>query len=94
VPIVPAAVIFDLAVGAPTWPDADAGEAAIDTATPLNALDTARSRRQRRDDRRRAGPAGRRPGGFVAAQVRFDEGNGFCARGGKRLWDARSRGRG
>ena len=32
VPIVPAAVLFDLAMGKPTWPDADAGLAALHAA--------------------------------------------------------------
>ena len=35
VPIVPAAVIFDLAVGNPIWPDAEAGYAACLAARPL-----------------------------------------------------------
>jgi L-aminopeptidase/D-esterase-like protein len=33
VPIVPAAVIFDLAIGAPAWPDTNAGYAAVAAAT-------------------------------------------------------------
>jgi L-aminopeptidase/D-esterase-like protein len=36
VPIVSAAVIFDLAVGSPTWPTADDGYAACAAARPLN----------------------------------------------------------
>jgi L-aminopeptidase/D-esterase-like protein len=42
VPIVPAAVIFDLAVGNATWPDADAGHAACDAAQPLEQSATGR----------------------------------------------------
>jgi len=33
VPIVPAAIIFDLGVGRPVWPDASAGYSAVDSAT-------------------------------------------------------------
>jgi L-aminopeptidase/D-esterase-like protein len=75
VPIVPAAVIFDLGTGAATWPDAGAGYAATDRARQLDALEI--------------GPVGagtgatigsiggaatRQRGGFVAAQIRIDEG--------------------
>jgi L-aminopeptidase/D-esterase-like protein len=38
VPIVPAAVLFDLAVGNPTWPDADAGYAAASTAQSFDRV--------------------------------------------------------
>lgn len=36
VPIVPAAVLFDLGVGGPVWPDAAAGRAAFDAARPVS----------------------------------------------------------
>lgn len=38
VPIVPAAVLFDLAVGNPTWPTAEHGYAAAESAVPLPDL--------------------------------------------------------
>lgn len=40
VPIVPSAVIFDLAVGQPVWPTADAGFAACQVAAPVTASGT------------------------------------------------------
>lgn len=38
VPIVPAAVLFDLTVGEPVWPDATAGRAAFDAAVPIGSV--------------------------------------------------------
>lgn len=75
VPIVPAAVIFDLASGAPSWPDGDAGYAAIDTARPLNAIETGPvGAGTGATIGAIAGPAGMSPGGFLAAQIRIGEG--------------------
>lgn len=42
VPIVPAAVLYDLATGDPVWPDAHAGHAATDAAEPMDRLETGR----------------------------------------------------
>lgn len=39
VPIVPAAVLFDLAVGEPVWPTAQSGRTAFDTAAPIIEVD-------------------------------------------------------
>lgn len=39
VPIVPAAVLFDLANGHPVWPDAQAGRAACESARPIQAIE-------------------------------------------------------
>jgi L-aminopeptidase/D-esterase-like protein len=79
VPIVPAAVIFDLATGGATWPGSDAGHAATDAARPLNALETGPvGAGTGATIGAIAGAAGTRPGGFLAAQIRIDEGT-VCA---------------
>jgi L-aminopeptidase/D-esterase-like protein len=75
VPIVPAAVIYDLATGAPEHPDADAGYAAADTAGPLDSLETGQvGAGTGATIGAIRGAAGIRSGGCVAAQVRIDEG--------------------
>lgn len=75
VPIVPAAVIFDLATGARSWPGPDAGYAATDAAGSLDRLETGQvGAGTGATVGGIFGPDGARPGGFLAAQVRIDEG--------------------
>lgn len=75
VPIVPAAVIFDLAVGERAWPDADAGYAATESAAPLDTLSTgAVGAGTGATIGGILGPGGGAPGAFLAAQIRIDEG--------------------
>lgn len=79
VPIVPAAVIFDLATGASTWPGPDAGYAATNAATSLDSLETGTvGAGAGATIGTILGTDGTRPGGFVATQVRLDEGT-VCA---------------
>ncbi|MGI8486184.1 MAG: P1 family peptidase [Thermomicrobiales bacterium] len=75
VPLVPAAVIFDLAVGDAVFPDADAGRRATENARPLSRLESGRIG---------AGTGAHlgmilgvehaRAGGFGIAQVQFEAG--------------------
>jgi L-aminopeptidase/D-esterase-like protein len=75
VPIVPAAVIYDLATGSPAWPRADAGYDATAAAVPLDALQTGPvGAGTGATIGAILGPAAIRPGGFLAAQIRFDAG--------------------
>lgn len=75
VPIVPAAVIFDLVTGSPAHPDAGAGYAATDIAGPLDALETGQvGAGTGATIGALLGPAAIRSGGCVAAQVRTDDG--------------------
>ena len=75
VPIVPAAVIFDLAVGDRAWPEAEAGYAATASAAPLDALESgAVGAGTGATVGAILGPAGAAPGAFLAAQIRIDEG--------------------
>ena len=79
VPIVPAAVIFDLATGARAWPGPDAGYAATDAAGPLDGLETGSVGAGTGASMGAiTGPGGTRPGGCVAAQIRIDEGTVFA----------------
>ena len=75
VPIVPAAVIFDLAVGSPTAPNSDAGYAATAATKPLPDLETGRcGAGTGATIGKIGGETARRSGGCVAAQVRLAEG--------------------
>lgn len=75
VPIVPAAVLFDLAVGSPAAPDAEAGYAATDNATPIPEVATGRwGAGTGAAIGMIAGREAARDGGFVMAQVRIPEG--------------------
>ncbi len=75
VPIVPAAVIFDLATGAPSAPDARAGHAATEAAERLGLVTTGRVGAGTGATLGKVGgPATTRAGGFVNAQVVLPEG--------------------
>lgn len=75
VPIVPAAVIFDLATGDRAWPDADAGYSAAEGSTPLDALATGSvGAGTGATVGAMLGPGRSSPGAFLAAQIRIDEG--------------------
>jgi L-aminopeptidase/D-esterase-like protein len=75
VPIVPAAVIFDLATGSPVHPGATAGYAATEAAGPLSEMETGLvGAGTGATIGAILGRDGVRPGGCVAAQVRIDEG--------------------
>jgi L-aminopeptidase/D-esterase-like protein len=79
VPIVPAAVIFDLATGPRAWPGPDAGYAATDAAGPLDRLETGSvGAGTGATIGAVIGRGGTRPGGCVAAQIRIDEGTVFA----------------
>lgn len=75
VPIVPGAVVFDLAVGTRAWPDADAGYEATDAAVSLDRMEAGRvGAGTGVTVGAIGGPDMAHPGGFVAAQVRLDDG--------------------
>ncbi|MDQ4045490.1 MAG: P1 family peptidase [Chloroflexota bacterium] len=75
VPIVPAAVIFDLAIGAPVAPDAHSGYEAADNAAALDRLTIGRIGAGTGATYGRIGGSGAaRAGGFGAAQVSLQEG--------------------
>lgn len=75
VPIVPSAVIFDLMVGEPSWPDAAAGYQAIDTAARLSKVKTgsvgAGTGATYANIR---GPGESQPGGIAISQITLDQG--------------------
>lgn len=70
VPIVPAAVIFDLATGQPEIPTPDDGATAFRTAMPLSQVETGRVGAGTGATRDTIlGPEGAKPGGFGIAQI-------------------------
>lgn len=76
VPIVPAAALFDLAIGDPIAPDASAGYQAVEHALPLDELETGRvGAGTGATTGHIGGPKAISAGGFVAAQALLDEGN-------------------
>ncbi|HEV2128600.1 MAG TPA: P1 family peptidase [Thermomicrobiales bacterium] len=75
VPIVPAAVIFDLAIGEPVAPDATSGYIATDNAVPLDQLAVGRVGAGTGTTHGRIGGSiAIRAGGFAVAQVALPEG--------------------
>ncbi len=75
VPIVPAAVIFDLAIGSATWPGPDDGYSAVANAAGIDRLETGQVGAGTGATLGAiGGPDAMRIGGFISGQVVLDEG--------------------
>lgn len=74
VPLVPAAVLFDLAVGTPAWPGPDEGEAACRAATAEKPEEGRVGAGTGATVGKLLGPDGARPGGVGTASVRLPGG--------------------